>query len=84
MAGTQPLAWNFTSAMRPSVSFAVSLRMSPQAGFSTWAEASGESTTPALRGCPKWSRTWREYTLTFYSTTAKPFTTEYAERAEGK
>jgi hypothetical protein len=53
MAGTHPWARNFTSAIRPEVSLAVSLRTSPQAGFSTCTPVSGESTTPALRGCSK-------------------------------
>src|SRR5271165_1542387 len=61
IAGTQPLARKPIAAMRPASILIANSRMSPQAGFSirTWASASGSS--PELRGCSKWSRSWGEY-----------------------
>jgi hypothetical protein len=64
-AGTHPWTRNLTSESRPSVSLAVNLRISPHTGFSTCAEASGDLTRPAWRGCSKWSRTCGEYTRLF-------------------
>src|ERR1700737_3293696 len=60
MAGTHPCARNRISLMRPPMTFRVSFRTSPHAGFSIWHDASGLATSPALRGCWKWSRTWAE------------------------
>ncbi len=62
MAGTHPFARNRMSVIRSPSSLSVSLRTSPQAGFSSCAEASGVSTSPALRGFSKWSSTSGEYT----------------------
>jgi hypothetical protein len=61
MAGTHPLARKRISAMRSACIFTASSTMSPQTGFSVrpWASAPGSS--PGLRGCSKWSRSWAEY-----------------------
>ena len=48
--GTHPLARKRMSAICFPDSLTVSFRTSPQAGFSNCAEASGVSTSPALRG----------------------------------
>src|SRR6478752_4689746 len=47
--------------MRPSASFTARLMMSPHTGCSSRTSASGEASSPMLRGCSKWSRTVSEY-----------------------
>lgn len=53
IAGTQPLARNRISVIVFSVTFAVSFKTSPHAGFSSCTDASGSVTSPAFRGCSK-------------------------------
>ncbi len=65
IAGTHPLARKVTSMMRSASSLAISLSTSPQAGFSTCADRSGETKVPAFRGCSKWSSTCGEYMQLF-------------------
>src|SRR5579863_1186827 len=63
MAATHPLALKRASTIRPSLTFIVSRRMSPQAGFSISAAASASGMSPAFLGFWKWSRSCAEYML---------------------
>ena len=61
MALAQPKVWNFTSAMRPSLSsLNMSLSASPHARAPTSPTPSGFSIVPTLRGWWKWSSTFSE------------------------
>src|SRR5579859_3669240 len=54
--------------MRPPASLTARLMMSPHTGCSRRASASGDGSSPTLRGCSKWSRTFSEYDILDRST----------------
>src|SRR5262245_43893629 len=64
IAAGQPSVRKRAATMRPSAIRRERRVRSPQAGFSTSATASGDSMSPRLRGCWKWSTTVALYSGT--------------------